>query len=58
MKAVAFPASEKSLSNCSRTKIQPTPDAVIRITASVVWKTGLHFIRGTFPEVKEGRIQG
>jgi threonine dehydrogenase-like Zn-dependent dehydrogenase len=36
---------------------QPT-DAIIRITSSAICGTDLHFIRGTFPGVKEGRILG
>jgi threonine dehydrogenase-like Zn-dependent dehydrogenase len=36
---------------------EPT-DAVVRITTSAICGTDLHFVRGTMPGVKEGRILG
>src|SRR3954465_11214134 len=36
---------------------QPT-DAIVRLTASAICGTDLHFIRGTMPGTKEGRILG
>jgi threonine dehydrogenase-like Zn-dependent dehydrogenase len=39
-------------------KIQQPTDAVIRITASAICGTDLHFLRGTFPGLKTGRVLG
>jgi threonine dehydrogenase-like Zn-dependent dehydrogenase len=39
-------------------KVKEPSDAIIRITASAICGTDLHFIRGTFPGVKKGRVLG
>src|SRR5207247_1090284 len=36
---------------------EPT-DAIVRLTASAICGTDLHFVRGTMPGTKEGRILG
>ncbi|MGK5451167.1 alcohol dehydrogenase catalytic domain-containing protein, partial [Streptomyces radiopugnans] len=33
-------------------------DAIVRITSSAVCGTDLHFVRGTMPGMREGRILG
>ncbi|MGH9605930.1 MAG: zinc-dependent alcohol dehydrogenase [Terracidiphilus sp.] len=59
MKAVIYRGiGEVALENVPEPKIQQPTDAIIRITASAICGTDLHFVRGTFPGVKEGRILG
>jgi threonine dehydrogenase-like Zn-dependent dehydrogenase len=38
--------------------IQESTDAIVRLTASAICGTDLHFVRGTMPGVEEGRILG
>jgi threonine dehydrogenase-like Zn-dependent dehydrogenase len=38
--------------------IQAPTDAIVRLTASAICGTDLHFVRGTMPGTKEGRILG
>lgn len=38
--------------------IQAPTDAIIRLTASAICGTDLHFVRGTFSEMKQGTILG
>jgi threonine dehydrogenase-like Zn-dependent dehydrogenase len=59
MKAVVFGGVGKvSLETVPEPKLQKQSDAVIRITSSAICGTDLHFIRGTAPGMKEGRILG
>lgn len=59
MKAVVFRGiGDIALENAPEPKIQQPTDAIVRITASAICGTDLHFIRGTFPGVKKGRILG
>lgn len=39
-------------------KIQDPTDAIVRLTASAICGTDLHFIRGTFPGMKKGMVLG
>ena len=59
MKAVVFGGIGKiSLENVPEPRLQKPSDAIIRITSSAICGTDLHFIRGTAPGMKEGRILG
>ncbi len=59
MKAVIYRGvGDVALETVPEPKIQQPTDAIIRITSSAICGTDLHFIRGTFPGVKEGRILG
>lgn len=59
MKAVVYRGvGDVALETVPQPKLRQPTDAVIRITASAICGTDLHFIRGTFPGVKEGRILG
>ncbi len=59
MKAVIYQGiGEVSLEDVPEPKIKEPTDAIVRITASAICGTDLHFLRGTFPGVKKGRILG
>ena len=59
MKAVVFGGIGKiSLESVPEPKLQKASDAIIRITSSAICGTDLHFIRGTAPGMKQGRILG
>lgn len=59
MKAVVFHGiGDVRLDTVPDPKIQDPRDAVIRITASAICGTDLHFIRGTAPGMKQGRVLG
>ncbi len=59
MKAVVFNGiGDIRLEKVSDPKIKDPNDAVVRITASAICGTDLHFIRGTFTGMKKGRILG
>jgi threonine dehydrogenase-like Zn-dependent dehydrogenase len=59
MKAVVFRGIGKiALENVPEPKLKEPTDAIIRITSSAICGTDLHFIRGTAPGVKEGRVLG
>jgi threonine dehydrogenase-like Zn-dependent dehydrogenase len=59
MKAVVFGGIGKiSLKSVPEPRLQKQSDAIIRITSSAICGTDLHFIRGTAPGMKEGRILG
>lgn len=59
MKAVIFRGiGDVALENVPMPKIQQPTDAIVRITSSAICGTDLHFLRGTFPGVKKGRILG
>ncbi|MDU6438731.1 MAG: alcohol dehydrogenase catalytic domain-containing protein, partial [Pantoea sp.] len=46
------------LDNVPDPQIEQPGDAVIRITASAICGTDLHFIRGTFSDMQPGTILG
>jgi threonine dehydrogenase-like Zn-dependent dehydrogenase len=59
MKAVVFRGvGDVRLENVPEPKIQEPNDAIVRTTASAICGTDLHFIRGTFSGMKDGRIIG
>ena len=59
MKAVVFRGiGDVRLEDVPEPKIQNPNDAIVRITASAICGTDLHFIRGTFSGMKDGRIIG
>ena len=59
MKAVVWhDVGDVRLDNVSEPKIKSDNDAIVRITASAICGTDLHFIRGTFTGMKSGRIIG
>src|SRR5579883_708521 len=59
MKAVVFQGiGDISIENVPEPKIKAPTDAIVRITASAICGTDLHFVRGTLPGVKKGRILG
>ncbi len=59
MKAVVFhDTGDIRLDNVPEPKLQERTDAVVRLTASAICGTDLHFIRGTFPGMKPGTILG
>src|SRR5579884_1767553 len=59
MKAVVFRGiGDIVLENVPEPSLQKSSDAIVRITSSAICGTDLHFIRGTIPGVKKGRILG
>ena len=59
MKAVVFRGvGDIRLENVREPKIKEQTDAIVRLTASAICGTDLHFIRGTLPDVKPGTILG
>jgi threonine dehydrogenase-like Zn-dependent dehydrogenase len=59
MKAVVFRGiGDVRLENVPEPKIKDPNDAIVRITSSAICGTDLHFIRGTFSGMKDGRIIG
>ncbi|MFL5577246.1 MAG: zinc-dependent alcohol dehydrogenase [Gemmatimonadaceae bacterium] len=59
MQAVVFhDVGDIRLEDVPEPKLKDDTDAVVRITASAICGTDLHFVRGTFPGVKPGRILG
>ncbi len=59
MKAVVFHGiGDVRLEQVPDPSIQDPNDAIVRITASAICGTDLHFIRGTFTGMKEGRVIG
>jgi threonine dehydrogenase-like Zn-dependent dehydrogenase len=59
MKAVVFHApGEIRLEEVEEPKIQQPTDAIVRLTASAICGTDLHFVRGTVPGVQPGTILG
>jgi threonine dehydrogenase-like Zn-dependent dehydrogenase len=59
MKAVVFHGvGDIRVDEVPQPKIQDPTDAVVRLTASAICGTDLHFIRGTMPGVEQGRILG
>ena len=59
MKAVVFHGiGDIRLDNVPDASIKESTDAVVRLTASAICGTDLHFVRGTFPGVKPGTVLG
>jgi threonine dehydrogenase-like Zn-dependent dehydrogenase len=59
MKAVVFHGvGDVRLDDVPEPKIKDANDAIVRITASAICGTDLHFIRGTVSGMKPGRIVG
>jgi threonine dehydrogenase-like Zn-dependent dehydrogenase len=59
MKAVVFHGiGDIRLENVREPKLQEPTDAIVRLTASAICGTDLHFIRGTVPDMKSGTILG
>jgi threonine dehydrogenase-like Zn-dependent dehydrogenase len=59
MKAVVFHGvGDIRVEDVPRPRIQDPTDAIVRLTASAICGTDLHFVRGTMPGTKEGRILG
>src|SRR5947207_10301988 len=59
MKAVVFHGvGDIRLDDVREPKLKEQTDAIVRLTASAICGTDLHFIRGTVPGVKSGTILG
>lgn len=59
MKAVVFRGiGDIRLENVPEPKIQKPNDAIVRLTASAICGTDLHFVRGTVPGMTPGTILG
>jgi threonine dehydrogenase-like Zn-dependent dehydrogenase len=59
MKAVVFHGvGDIRLEDVPEPTIRESTDAIVRLTASAICGTDLHFVRGTMPGTKEGRILG
>jgi threonine dehydrogenase-like Zn-dependent dehydrogenase len=59
MKAVVFHAvGDIRLEDVPEPELQDPTDAIVRLTASAICGTDLHFVRGTFRGMKEGRVLG
>src|SRR2546430_16012712 len=59
MKAVLFHGiGDIRLENIKEPKIQDDQDAVVRMTASAICGTDLHFVRGTEAGMQEGTVLG
>lgn len=59
MKAVVFHGvGDIRLDDVPEPKLEHPNDAIVRLTASAICGTDLHFVRGTMPGTKEGRILG
>ncbi|MEV6250966.1 zinc-dependent alcohol dehydrogenase [Streptomyces sp. NPDC051742] len=59
MKAVVWHGiGDIRLDEVPEPKIQDRYDAIVRITTSAICGTDIHFVRGTMPGLREGRILG
>lgn len=59
MKAVVFhDVGDIRLEDVPEPRIESPSDAIVRITASAICGTDLHFVRGTFSGMQEGTILG
>lgn len=59
MKAVVFHhVGDIRLEDVPEPKIEQPTDAIVRLTASAICGTDLHFVRGTVPGMQEGTILG
>src|SRR3978361_1969083 len=59
MKAVVFHAiGDIRVEDVPEPLIENQPDAIVRLTASAICGTDLHFVRGTFSGMQKGQILG
>lgn len=59
MKAVVFhDIGDIRLEDVPEPRLEQASDAIVRLTASAICGTDLHFIRGSFPGMKDGTILG
>jgi len=59
MKAVVFHGiGDIRLEDVPEPELQQDTDAIVKLTASAICGTDLHFVRGTFPGMKPGTILG
>jgi threonine dehydrogenase-like Zn-dependent dehydrogenase len=59
MKAVVFHGvGDIRLDDVREPKLKEPMDAIVRLTASAICGTDLHFVRGTLPDMKPGTILG
>jgi threonine dehydrogenase-like Zn-dependent dehydrogenase len=59
MKAVVYHGvGDIRLDDVPEPKLEAPTDAIVRLTASAICGTDLHFVRGTMPGTTEGRILG
>lgn len=59
MKAVVYHGvGDIRIDEVAEPRIQEATDAIVRLTASAICGTDLHFVRGTVPGMKEGTILG
>jgi threonine dehydrogenase-like Zn-dependent dehydrogenase len=59
MKAVVFHGvGDIRVDEVPEPTIREPTDVIVRLTASAICGTDLHFVRGTMPGTKEGRILG
>ncbi len=59
MKAVVYHGvGDVRLDNVAMLKLKTPEDAIVRITASAICGTDLHFVRGTVPGMKPGTVLG
>jgi threonine dehydrogenase-like Zn-dependent dehydrogenase len=59
MKAIVFEAvGDIRLEEMPEPEIQEPTDAIVRLTATAICGTDLHFVRGTMPGMKRGTILG
>ena len=59
MKAVTFHAiGDIRVDDVQEPKIEDPKDAIVRLTASAICGTDLHFVRGTFSGMRKGQILG
>ena len=59
MKAVVSQAiGDIRVENVPEPVIEDQQDAIVRLTASAICGTNLHFVRGTFSGMKKGQILG
>lgn len=59
MKAVVFRGvGDVRLEDVPEPRIEQPTDAIVRLTASAICGTDLHFVRGSFPGMQEGTVLG
>jgi threonine dehydrogenase-like Zn-dependent dehydrogenase len=59
MRAVVFHGvADIRTENVPDPKVKEPTDAVVKLTKSAICGTDLHFVRGTFPGLKKGRVLG
>ena len=59
MKAVVWRGvGDIRVEDVAEPEIQNSTDAIVRLTSSAICGTDLHFVRGTFADLREGIILG